>query len=420
MSDKTTNLTKKVDSRKTQNENKDKKNEDSHEQASFGEAGFNVIKEGIGILKSLTNLVSDINTAISKQFDLSDTSFTERPEDNEQPDDMGELLMTMTKKQYEWSSMGILKKLNVIDKTIKNGLVTGLTNLNERFQMGIESLSNTVESTVNTIGNSVGSVFGEGLFSQMISNAITKSFTFVINKVLLKFLAKAMAAFVNKILLGVLTANLPITLIVLGIVAAVGLIVYYAEEIWNAIKWLGHAIDQGIAAVIDVLPYGKNKYVESRKDFAQAAGVSEDDIKEMYGDTVEGRNQAYEDWKRAQTDEDYYLELLDKARKYKQEQIEATPKQESFQLEGSQNIVDDIYGNADLSRAAQEIKELEYPIEDLDLEDEEAMGNNINLSPVSTTTINNTAVNNMGNNVSNSKSFTSLNNPNQYSGFMIQ
>lgn len=145
----------------------------------------------------------------------------------------------------------------------------------------ITSLQKTIESTNASIGSAIGGVFGSGLIGKAIGGTITKALNFA----------------VSKVLVGIVASNLPMILLVGGIIAAIGTLIYFAEDIWDSIKWLGWAIDQGIDAIIDVLPWGKSKYADARKQMAEGLGVSEDAIKAMYGDTVRGRNQMYEDYK---------------------------------------------------------------------------------------------------------------------------
>ncbi len=164
----------------------------------------------------------------------------------------------------------------------------------------ITNLQTIVTSMSNSLMNTISNVFGGGLFGQVVGRVISKSLEFVINKVLI----------------GTLLANIPRLLltgaIAYGLYKITDLLIKYGEDIWDAIKYVGYAIDQGVDAVISALPWSKDgsKYENARKELAEAAGVSEKEILTQYGDTVRGRNQVYEDWKKAQEDPAFKKELI--------------------------------------------------------------------------------------------------------------
>ena len=122
----------------------------------------------------------------------------------------------------------------------------GFTSLNNAWKSGISSLQMTFEQVASSIGSAIGGVFGNGVFSRVLSSVITKTLSFA----------------VSKVLLGMVVSNLPMVLLVGAIIAAIGTVIYFAEDIWDAIKYVGHAIDQGIDAIISLLPGQDSKYAE--------------------------------------------------------------------------------------------------------------------------------------------------------------
>lgn len=355
------------------------KNKEDEETRQFQVNTFDILKSTTATLNNLTNIVSDfIDNKLPKLFDTKVKSNKTDPSATNQA------------------------TLNLVSHRFTDSL----DSIKNMWKSGIESLQNTVESVSSSIGDAIGGIFGSGIFGRMMSKIITKALSFA----------------VGKILVGMVVSNLPMILIGGAIIAAITALVYFSKEIWDAIKWLGYALDQGIDAIIDILPWGTSKYKEAReelaKDVSNAYGinVSEEDILDMYGDTVRGRNQAYEDFKLAYEDEDAYLDVLEKIKAYKKGELEEWEKnkKESFQISGSPSTINDFSGAANDLDAIRTANDL-----DLDIKSGAGDNNNINVSPVTQTTVNNTSVNNIGNNVSNSKSITSLNPNNQQYGLSL-
>ena len=238
---------------------------------------FNVLHETMTTLKSLTQIVGDFfNRDIFHPF--------RRKEDVEaKPSTPG------SKKSRDEDE----KQEN---KGFRRFVKDGIKGLRSSWKKSISDLQSTVEQTTMSIGTGIGRVFGQGVFGNMIGKIITKALNFA----------------VSKVLIGFVVANLPWVALGAAIIAAIYLVVKYSQEIWDAIKWVGYAIDQGIDAIIDILPWGKSKYEENRKDMAKHMGVSEEAILDYYGDTIRGRNQAYEDWKRMETDYAFAAEMRKK------------------------------------------------------------------------------------------------------------
>lgn len=290
---------------KTGGKTKDTKKSKAEEANTFGEKSVNILSEGLNTLKRLFDTITDFFTnkipsffsGLTKGKTKTDTNTNDTTDD-------------ANRDQKEWYANLFEHLKKIYDSTThlftRKGAIEAFKNFDRSWKNGIKGLQDVLEGSFSTIGDAVGSVFGQGLFGKMISGIITKALSFA----------------VGKVILGFVVANLPITGIALAIVAALGLIIYFNKEIWNAIKWVGWCIDQGIDAIISW--FGKSKYEESRKEMAKEAGVKEKDILEYYGDTVRGRNQAYEDWKKAQTDEAFKQDLLKKIK----ETVEInTPKQ---------------------------------------------------------------------------------------------
>ena len=174
----------------------------------------------------------------------------------------------------------------------------GFTSLNNAWKSGISSLQMTFEQVASSIGSAIGGVFGTGVFSRVLSSVITKTLSFA----------------VSKVLLGMVVSNLPMVLLVGAIIAAIGTVIYFAEDIWDAIKYVGHAIDQGIDAIISLLPGQDSKYAEAREGLAKQTRLRKQDIAYYYGDTVEGRNKMLEDFRKAQNDPAYAEQLSEQIR----------------------------------------------------------------------------------------------------------
>lgn len=178
--------------------------------------------------------------------------------------------------------------------------------LKDGWKSGIRSLQGTVSSVSQSVGSAVSSVFGGGYFGNMLGKVITR----------------ALDLAVGKVLIGIGLKYLPIIAILGSIIATLA---YWGSDIRNWIskvgasigeaiykgtKWLGNAIDQAIDAVISALPFTSSKYEDARKGLANAAGVTEQDILDYYGDTVEGRNKALEQWRLAQQSPEYMEALI--------------------------------------------------------------------------------------------------------------
>lgn len=239
--------------------------------AEFSVKNYSLLNETVGILKNLVSTVESLFTRSNKK-DLQEKKNTE----NEKED----------KRSIRKFFTNLFNK---IDKTWKTGM---------------SSLERTTDNMASTIGSTVGAVFGSGMFGRMLTNIITKTLSFA----------------VSKILVGMVLSNMHWILLIGGIATGIGFLTYYAKDIWSwvkkisgdiweGLKWIGNAIDQAVDSIISILPWSSSKYEENRKDMAKELGITEQDILDHYGDSVSGRNQAYEDWKRAQSDPEFMKEL---------------------------------------------------------------------------------------------------------------
>ena len=166
--------------------------------------------------------------------------------------------------------------------------------LNKKWTDMIEPLQKMTDDISSSIGSAMGEVFGSGIFGRTMGSIFSKVLSFA----------------VSKILVGIILGNLPTFLIIGGIVAAIGALVYYAEEIWEGIKWLGMVFDQGISWIVDI--FGKSKYTKAKEGLAKEIGISKEDVLKYYGDTVRGRDTMLEDYRKAMDDPKFKKELIDK------------------------------------------------------------------------------------------------------------
>lgn len=180
------------------------------------------------------------------------------------------------------------------EKKDRHNIFSVVKGLNKKWTEFIEPLQKMTDDISSSIGNAMGEVFGSGIFGRAMSSVFSKVLSYA----------------VSKILVGIALANLPTILIVSGIVAAIGALIYYAEEIWEGIKWLGMVFDQGIAWIVDI--FGKSKYTKAKEGLAKEIGINEEDILKYYGDTVRGRDTMLEDYRKAIDDPKFKKELIDK------------------------------------------------------------------------------------------------------------
>ncbi len=253
-----------VKSTKRKSKDDSTKNSDSKKEAVNSVVLQTAATSSVGYLKKLADTIS---------------KFFNRPKSSEDKED-------------EKDGKEVKQSLDSIKQSLKD--------YSKAWTKQITNLQSIVTSMSNSLMNTISNVFGGGLFGQVVGRVISKSLEFV----------------VNKVLIGTLFANIPRLLltgaIAYGLYKIADLLVKYGEDIWDAIKYVGYAIDQGVDAVISNLPWSKgdSKYENARKELAEAAGVSEKEILTQYGDTVRGRNQAYEDWKKAQEDPAFKKELI--------------------------------------------------------------------------------------------------------------
>lgn len=392
-----------------------------------------VLSNCLTSINNLTNIVNDFFTnKLPNLLKVNVGSFSDEPEANTPIDTMSDLLLSLMKKTIEWNNMSLFQKFGIIFQTASNTFKSGFEELNTAWKNGMKNLQGSVENLAGDIGGAIGSVFGQGIFGRTIGKIINKSISWA----------------VGKLLIGMIMSNLPMTALVTGIVAAVGLIVYFAGEIWEAIKWLGYAIDQGIDAILDVV--GESKYKKAREEMAKATGLTPEEIKEKYGDTIRGRNQAYEEWQEAKDNAEKIASLKNELQEWKHtinEPYQREKKEYFSKLEWDRKKA----GLSEISNADRKALERQYDVEHgrdkygwweyakysdkriagqildetaRELERQASLptideiqgmiqGQSL-ITPVSQTTINNnTAINTLGNNVSNSQPLTSLN-PNSY------
>lgn len=222
-------------------------------------------------------------------------------------------------------------KFGEFNSWLSKKLDRGFSSIHESWTDGLKNLQRTVESTSDTIGGAIGSIFGSGLFGRTISSIITKALTFA----------------VNKVLIGLVLSNLPMTLLVGGIVAGIAALIYYSKEIWEGIKWLGWSIDQGLDAIASI--WKDSKYENARKELGKQTGLSESDILEYYGDTVRGRNQAYEDYKKSLTDENFKKDLIEQIKSGHAEALAKIPTYSNLQLSGEKSSITEYYNNTTIN-----------------------------------------------------------------------
>ena len=175
-------------------------------------------------------------------------------------------------------------------------VTSGFTLLSDAWKKGIANLQSSVDQTASSIGSTIGGVFGQGLFGRLLGNIITKSLEFA----------------VSKVLLGFVVSNFPMIAVGFLILAAIGTIIYFSKEIWEGIKWVGRAIDQAVADIIDALPWTKSKYSEAAEGISDFGVLDEAAVKAYYGDSVNGRNEMLEDFRRAKEDKQFRDELIQK------------------------------------------------------------------------------------------------------------
>lgn len=180
------------------------------------------------------------------------------------------------------------------EKKDRRSIFSVVKGLNKKWTEIVEPLQKMTDDISSSIGSAMGEVFGSGIFGRTMGSIFSKVLSFA----------------VSKILVGIVLGNLPTILIVGGIVAAVGALIYYAEEIWEGIKWLGMVFDQGIAWIVDI--FGKSKYTKAKEGLAKEIGISEEDVLKYYGDTVRGRDTMLEDYRKAIDDPKFKKELIDK------------------------------------------------------------------------------------------------------------
>lgn len=297
---------------------------DAQSEKSFREKVISIFNKIINSLRGISDSIAHIFTRNTKP------QITRKEEQNER------------KQEVERTSF--YKKMS-----------KGLGVLKDAWATGISNLQSTLDSTIGSISGAIGGVFGSGIFGRLISNVIQKALSFA----------------VSKLLVGMVLSHLPTIAIIGGIVAAVGALIYYAEDIWNfmkdigqvvwdAVKWVGNevwsglkwiweqlssafkwvvdGIDQAIDRIISILPWSDSKYDEARKGLSDMSVLDEGAVTAYYGDTVEGRARMLDDWRRAQTDEAFKEELRQKLLGKRQERKDAM-----------QDFINQVQGNPERS-----------------------------------------------------------------------
>ena len=366
------------------------------ESEGFIEKSFNVLKETMNTLKSLTTLVSDFFNGKSNAYTPSSSdSSTNNSKNVEDPiskmDELFKLFVTVTEKFTWWSSLSFVEKFKTIASGAIKVIKAGFEKLSTQWSKGISKLQYVAENTAESIGDGIGSIFGTGLFGRMISNIITKALTFA----------------VSKVLIGFALSNLPMTLLAGSILTAVGLVVYYSREIWDGIKWLAWSIDQGIDAILSL--FTESKYKNAREQLARASGLTDEDILNYYGDTVKGRNQALEDYKRSKTDEEFKKNLISQIKEANKEALDKLPKYSSLQLDNKGSTISEFYNNTTINNngITDTLSPYAGTLALADVPNFDAMGGMTNVNNISNT-YNNTAVNAIGNNTYGNKGTLSL------------
>lgn len=287
---------------------------DSQDTSSFQRQVISVLKETMGLLDNITDKVGSIfNKTTKTQADnTKKDNYTKESAHSQVPSvvtGIANELQNLTNIVSDFFDKKIFHPFRKNEDSAKDDsdkedrrsfrrlVKDGISNLTTSWKAQMKSLQQTVESVTDSIGSAVGSVFGRGIFGNLITKIINKALSFA----------------VSKVLVGMALTNLPMTLIGGAIIAAIYLVVKYAEQIWDAIKWLGWSIDQGLDYIASI--FRKSKYEEARKNLAKESGLTEEDILAHYGDTVRGRNQAYEDWERAKKDPKIMQDLIAELKK---------------------------------------------------------------------------------------------------------
>ena len=184
------------------------------------------------------------------------------------------------------------------ESTFREKVASGFSSISSTISNSFKSLRNTFDGITDNISGAIGSVFGSGILGNVVGKAVgsaVKATTTLITKSIGTAM-KATGSLFKNLVVGLLS-NAPMTLTIIAIAGIVALIAYYSEEIWEAIKWLGYALDQFWDALTNIFTPSQSKYEIAKQELAEKYGVTPTVIEEKYGDTVRGRNQMYEDWK---------------------------------------------------------------------------------------------------------------------------
>lgn len=158
------------------------------------------------------------------------------------------------------------------------------------------SLKDSFSDAVNSISGAIGDLFGSGILGNFITKIVRGTINGAIGLVTksMKLALKGLWS-AGKMIVSHLIANLPQTLFYSAIIAGITTLAILLREGWEYIKQIGYAIDQGIDAIMSI--FGESKYESARQELADFVGASPEELLEIYGDTIKGRNQMYEDYK---------------------------------------------------------------------------------------------------------------------------
>lgn len=232
----------------------------SDKPSAFEEQVLSVVKNVFSTLRSLTDKATDFVNRNKKDKDDKDKKKDKKEKDK--PSESGKFTIAINK------------------------LLTS-------YKDSIKNLQRSTDNISDSIGSAIGNVFGSGLFGKILSNIITKSLSLVF----------------SKLIVGVILGNPLLLGIIAGIAGITYLVVKYWKNIMQAIHWVGNVISEGIEWILDALPFTKSKAERASSFLSEKTGVSEFNLKQIYGDTEEGREKMIEDWKKAREDPVYLEEL---------------------------------------------------------------------------------------------------------------
>lgn len=245
-----------------------------------------------GIIKDLKDMVSGINLIIHNQNQKKEDDAQKRKEDNKKHSKLMKTLIT------------IGNEIKGIFTDLKNSIGRFASSLNDSIGAGLSSIfgggkfGELVESTylfltktlwkgITWVGNILSNLLGK-------MGRILKEVSLSLGRVMWG-LTKMIATAAKQLFVSTVGFLLsPSGLLLMGILVAVGLIVYYAEEIWDGIKWLGYMLDQAFTDAISLIPGVSNKYDKAYEAESQKLGIDTAQLSNIIGNSTRTRNIVYE------------------------------------------------------------------------------------------------------------------------------